>query len=95
MTDRSLALYSNFFKAISNPARLQIILLLEQGELCVCDIESELNLDMSVISRHLKQLYGNQIVSSTRHGKKVFYKLEMPCILSFINCIGTELAAEK
>jgi ArsR family transcriptional regulator len=94
MTEQQLFQYSKFFKAIANPTRLKILRLLDSGEMCVCDIESQLDLDMSVISRHLKLLHDNQIVSSDRQGKKVFYKLEMRCIFSFITCIDAGLKRE-
>lgn len=88
MSEQQIQEYAEFFKAIANPTRLKLVLLLEHGEQCVCDLEKELDLDMSVISRHLKQLKGCAIVSSRREGKKVFYKLEMQCIPSFLQCIS-------
>ncbi|MGV3001442.1 ArsR/SmtB family transcription factor [Vibrio sp. E150_018] len=91
MNDQNLEKYTTVFKAISNPMRLKILLLLEDGERCVCDFEHELNLDMSVISRHLKLLNDSNIVSSRREGKRVFYKLEMGCVLSFLHCIDNQI----
>lgn len=88
MSEQQINEYADFFKAVGNPTRLKLVLLLEHGEQCVCDLEEKLHLDMSVISRHLKQLKSCAIVSSRREGKKVFYKLEMPCIPSFLQCIA-------
>ena len=92
MTPDKLNDYSEFFKAIANPARLKLVILLAEQSRCVCDFEGKLDIDMSVISRHLKLLQSKSIVSSRREGKKVIYTLEMTCILSFLKCIdkGTQ-----
>lgn len=94
MNYQELETQSHFFKALANPARLQIILLLSQGEKCVCDINEALSLDMSVISRHLKQLQDAKILSSERVGKNVFYKLEMVCVIDFMACSYSKQTAE-
>jgi len=40
------------FKTLSEPVRLRIVyLLLESGELCVCDLVDTLGLSQSVVSR--------------------------------------------
>lgn len=90
MNERQLAIQADFFKALAHPARLQIIMLLAEGEKCVCEINDALTLDMSVISRHLKQLQDVKVLSSERKGKNVFYKLEMTCVLNFIECSYTK-----
>ncbi|HIJ96782.1 MAG TPA: metalloregulator ArsR/SmtB family transcription factor [Desulfuromonadales bacterium] len=44
-------------KALSDPIRLRIILLLQaEGELCVCDLMAVLKLPQSTVSRHLAYL---------------------------------------
>ena len=47
---------TSIFKALSDETRLRIIKLLEQGELCVCDITAALNMVQPKVSFHLNAL---------------------------------------
>lgn len=67
---------ASLFKTLSEPVRLRIIsLLLEQGELCVCELVDTLKLSQSVISRHLAYLRNNQLVTAQRKGTWMYYKI--------------------
>ncbi len=68
-----------FFKALSEPVRLRIIyLMLQRGELCVCDIVDSLTVSQSVVSRHLAYLRNQGLVSTRRDGVWVYYELVSP-----------------
>ncbi len=68
-----------FFKALSEPVRLRIIyLMLQRGELCVCDIVDSLTVSQSVVSRHLAYLRNQGLVSTRRDGVWVYYELISP-----------------
>ena len=56
------------FKALSDETRLRIIKLLEQGELCVCDITAALDMVQPKVSFHLGALEGSR--ASSRTGKR-------------------------
>ena len=43
--------------------------------------------DMSTVSRHLLVLKNAGIVQDEKRGAQVFYKLRMPCILGFFECV--------
>jgi len=65
------------FKAFSEPVRLRILyLLLENEEVCVCDLVQSLSLTQSVVSRHLAYLKNNQLIESRREGTWVHYKIK-------------------
>ena len=67
---------ANLFKALSEPIRLRIlVLLLDKGELCVCDLVDTLGLSQSVTSRHLAYLRNNDIVTARREGVWMYYQL--------------------
>lgn len=67
---------ANLFKALSEPIRLRIlVLLLNKGELCVCDLVDTLALSQSVTSRHLAYLRNNDIVTARREGVWMYYQL--------------------
>ena len=63
-------------KALADPIRLRIILLLQaEGELCVCDLMAVLKLPQSTVSRHLAYLKRSCWVDLRREGVWVHYKL--------------------
>ena len=72
--------FANLFKSLSEPVRLRILyLLLEQGELCVCDIVNSLELSQSVVSRHLAYLRNSGLVNTRREGVWIYYQLIENC----------------
>lgn len=63
-------------KALSDPIRLRIILLLQaEGELCVCDLIAALKLPQSTVSRHLAYLKRSCWVDTRRQGLWMYYKI--------------------
>jgi ArsR family transcriptional regulator, arsenate/arsenite/antimonite-responsive transcriptional repressor len=63
-------------KALSDPIRLRIILLLQaKGELCVCDLIAVLKLPQSTVSRHLSYLKRSCWVDTRRQGVWMYYQL--------------------
>jgi len=63
------------FKALSDETRLRILALLQQGELCVCDLMAALELPQSTVSRHLAYLKNAGLVDDRRQGVWMFYRL--------------------
>ena len=78
---------ADVFKALGHPTRLAIIDMLAGGERCVCEINEQIDSDMSTVSRHLSVLRNVGILSSDKRGNQVFYRLECPCIMSFYSCV--------
>ncbi len=63
-------------KSLSDATRLRcIILLLQQGELCVCELTYALGEIQPKISRHLASLRDLQIVQDRRVGQWVYYQI--------------------
>ncbi|MDW7711634.1 MAG: metalloregulator ArsR/SmtB family transcription factor [Deferrisomatales bacterium] len=56
------------FKALSDESRLRILWMLEERELCVCEIQAILGLAQSTVSRHLQVLEDSGFVVSERVG---------------------------
>lgn len=70
-----------FFKLLADETRLHSILLIEQeGELCVCELTAALNESQPKISRHLAMLRKSQLLLDRRQGQWVFYRInpELP-----------------
>ena len=91
MNAKTLAQYqarANIIKALAHPARLLIVdELSKHGERCVCELTDMIGSDMSTVSRHLAQLKGAGLVEDEKRGQMVFYRLRVPCLLSFFDCI--------
>lgn len=81
-------LKAELFKAIGHPTRLQILEYLQDGEKCVCEIISELDLEQSNVSQHLGILKKQDLVSSRKEGTKMMYRLKHDDILKIIDSVG-------
>ena len=62
-------------KALSDPNRVRIVKILEEGELCVCEIRELLGLAQSTVSKHLKILEDAGLVVSQKDGSWINYRL--------------------
>lgn len=64
------------FKLLADETRLQCVLLIaEQGELCVCELTCALQQIQPKISRHLAMLRKAQLLLDRRQGQWVYYRL--------------------
>jgi ArsR family transcriptional regulator len=66
---------AKFLKALADEKRLLIIKLLGRRSMCVCELESLVELTQPAVSHHLKILRESGVVTDTRHGKWIFYSL--------------------
>lgn len=80
-------------KAMSHPSRLAIIDALAEGERCVCELQRVVGSDISTVSKHLALMKRAGLVSDRKEGLQVFYRLRVPCILRFFDCIDSVLRA--
>ncbi len=63
------------FKALAHNTRLQILSLLLDGEICVCQIMSILDLPQSTASRHLGILKNAGLVKDRKEGTWSHYSM--------------------
>ncbi len=62
-------------KALSDPNRVKIIKLLQQRSLCVCELRAALSISQPSVSKHLKILEDAGLVTSSKDGLYVNYRL--------------------
>ena len=62
-------------KAIADPTRVRMLKLLEQRELCVCDIMDIIGLGQSTASKHLGILKTAGLLESRKEGTWSYYRL--------------------
>lgn len=64
-----------FYSMFSDSTRLKIIISLILKEMCVNDLAQILKINQTTISHQLKILKSNGAVTTTRHNKYIFYKV--------------------
>ena len=95
---RSPALFreqARVMKALAHPTRMFIVDELSRGERCVCELTEMIGAEMPTVSRHLSLLKGVGLVDDEKRGAKVYYRLRVPCCLSFLKCVESVLAADE
>lgn len=65
--------FERAMKAVSDPTRTRILKLLEEGGLCVCQVQAVLGLAPSTVSKHLAILKLAGLVEDRRSGKWIEY----------------------
>jgi ArsR family transcriptional regulator, arsenate/arsenite/antimonite-responsive transcriptional repressor len=66
----------NIAKALADGNRMRVIgALLENDELCVCQITEMLRLAAATVSRHMSILQNARLVQSRKQGRWVYYRL--------------------
>jgi len=98
MTAKDKKIYqakADVLKALAHPTRLWMAEQLEGGERCVCEFVDAVGVDFSTVSKHLSVMKQAGIVEDEKRGKKVFYRLKVPCVLNFMNCIESVIQSEN
>lgn len=65
------------FHALSDPIRINVLDLLRQRELCVCDLCDALKISQSKLSFHLKTLKEARLVYARQEGRWIYYSLNI------------------
>lgn len=64
------------YKLLGDETRYKICFVLNQHEMCVCDLANVLSMSKSSISHQLRMLRENHLVKSRQAGKEVYYVLD-------------------
>lgn len=75
LTPDLLELIAQRFKALSEPARLEILDTLRQGAMCVTDLVDKTGLGQANLSKHLQVLHASGFVSRRKEGLFTYYEL--------------------
>lgn len=62
-------------KALADQQRVRILMMLQAGELCVCQIVEVLELAPSTVSKHLSILTAADLVDFRKDGRWAYYRL--------------------
>ena len=67
---------AEIFRALGDPSRVTIVDALLHQELCTSDLDEVIGLSEPAVSQHLRLLRMLRVVSSHRHGHRVFHTLD-------------------
>ena len=75
---------SQLLQSIGQPARLQILLAIGEGETCVCHLEATFGWRQAYLSQHLMALRKANILLVRREGRFMHYRLANLVLLGVI-----------
>lgn len=94
LTPELLVLIAERFKALAEPARLEILDALRGGELTVTDLIVETGLGQANVSKHLQLLHKLGFVSRRKDGLYVYYALADKSVFVLCDVMCGRLEAE-
>ena len=81
------------YKVLGDPTRLKIVMALQAGEMCVCDLAAYLGLSESAVSHQLRRLRDLALVKNRRDGQILYYSLDDNHVADLLN-VGLEHVRE-
>ena len=85
-------IHAEMCKVFSNATRIEMLNLLRDKELSVTELIRRTRLSQANISQHLSIMKAKNIVTSSRRGKNIYYRLENPKIIKAFDIIREALA---
>lgn len=73
------------FKALADPTRRKIILLLKEHDMTAGEIADQFNMTKPSISHHLNTLKQAQLVIDERKGQNIYYSLNTTVFQEVVN----------
>ena len=89
-----MVLVAERFKALAEPARLQILNTLRNGELTVSELVEETGLGQANVSKHLQLLHAMAFVSRRKDGLYVYYFIGDRSVFRLCDLMCGRLEAE-
>ena len=74
-------------KMLANEDRLLLLCQLSQGESCVSDLEAALGIRQPTLSQQLAVLRSEELVSTRRDGKNIYYAIARPDVLRLLQTL--------
>ena len=80
------------FRVLSEPLRLRLIHSLQNGELTVTELTTELETSQPNVSKHLKILTDSGLLRREQRGNAVFYSIADPTIFKLCEVVCDSLS---
>lgn len=88
----------NITKALSDENRVRALMMLVDGELCVCQIIEMLGLAPSTVSKHMSILRQAGLVETRKDGRWIYYRLAdrgAPIVREILDWLEKHLKSDK
>ena len=95
LTPALLDIVAGRFKALGEPARLQILNALRDGEATVTEIVEQTGLGQANASKHLQLLHGMGFVTRRRDGLYIYYGLADDDVFTLCDIMCGRLEVES
>jgi len=83
----SAGIACRLMKVLSNPDRLMLLCQLSQGEKRVGELEEILGIVQPTLSQQLTVLRDEELVTTRRDGKNIYYQIASPQALAVMNVL--------
>jgi ArsR family transcriptional regulator len=94
MTPELLDLVANRFKVLAEPARLEILNRLRNGEMTVGDLVEATGFGQANVSKHLQLLHSSGFLERRKEGLFVYYSLADDTVFTLCEMMCGRLEAE-
>lgn len=94
LSPEMIGLVAERFRALAEPARLQIMQTLRGGERTVGELVESTGLGTANVSKHLQLLHGAGLVTRRKEGVFVYYALAGDDVFQLCDIMCGRLAAE-
>ena len=91
LSREALNLIANRFKLLSEPVRLEILHILQNGEKSVNELTEAVRTSQPNVSKHLKMMQGAGILKREQHGNTVYYAIEDESIFTLCETVCNSL----
>jgi len=91
MSLEALQLVAARFKVLSDPMRLRILQLLQDGEASVTAITESVESTQPNVSKHLKILQESGLVARRQEGNTVYYSISDPTVFDLCEVVCSSL----
>lgn len=86
---------SQLLKSLSHPDRLLLLCQLTQGEYCVSELEKLIGLGQPSLSQQLGILRKDELVSTRREGKQIYYSIASDDALAVLQLLYQRFCANQ
>ena len=87
LNEKEIDAEAEIFKAMADPYRLKILMLLREGELCVCEIMIGIDRPQSTTSYQLSILKDAGLIRERKDGRWSRYRLSEGAVIDMLNLV--------
>lgn len=86
---------TSLLKALANQDRLMLLCQLAEGPHCVSELEEKTGVRQPTLSQQLTVLRNEELVSTRREGKQIYYSVVSPAALAVLQTLYEQFCAKE